>query len=217
MPAIPEPAQPLFRVNITFPKCTSSGLVDSGSAVTLCSSKLFTQLSSKQIFEKSEHVEIFKSAGGEPLLSLGCYSISFTIDNNKFRHTFHIISILQEECILGADYLRINKLIVDVSSNQLLTKERIPLIKMTPTDTRLPCFNISTTESEYKFDLNHLDEASRAIIEPTLNKYQHLFTSDIKKLGCTNLVQHKIEAEGPPLPAHHIDYQSQCAPKYENI
>jgi len=198
-----EPAQPyrsdkLYHVNISFPNSSSHALVDCGSAVTLCSSRLFSRLSASYIIERSHHIEQFRTATGEILSSLGCYSIPFHINQIDFRYVFHIIPNLQEECILGIDFMRQNDIILDTARDLLSHYQGdwfIPL-QLTPKRASF-CYSI-TTNDEPKFNLSHLNDDERQMIEPVLNEYKHIFTSDIKKLGCTNAIEHHIEVEGPP-------------------
>ena len=196
-PAVPCTVHKLCRVNIRFNKYGRLALVDSGSAVTLLSADLFSRLSSKQVVEKSQHRQTFNSTAGEPLLSLGCYLIPFKIKTLSFSHAFHIIQGLQEQCILGIDFLKDNNLVLDLSQKQMIDeqdgeRELVPLA-----DSTLYCINVSPQEKT--FDISHLNDEEKAATEPILESYKHLFVSTIKELGCTTLIEHHIETEGPPV------------------
>lgn len=200
-PAAIEPADPpipedLLRVNIRFFKSSTLALIDSGCIVTICSAELFSRLSANQIFVRSEHREIFRTADGQQFTSLGCYSIPFFIKNTEFRHIFHVAPKLQEQCILGKDFLKQNNLILD-TSNKKLHSSTDRNISFLLTDTRLPCFNI-ITEKQQEFDLSYLNEPEKSIITKIITKYKSIFASNVTELGCTNLVEHHIEVNGPP-------------------
>ena len=97
---------------------TSSLLVDTGSAVSLIRQDLWNK--SRREYDKLEPwTKKLVSVDGSPVSVLGCCRIRITIGSETFHHTVLVVDNLTTEGILGLDFLKEYRCLVDLGENKL--------------------------------------------------------------------------------------------------
>ena len=80
-------------------------LFDTGADVSCIKTSTFAETKlSKVPFQKQKH-NSFKAAGGQKLQISGKVQLPITIDNKLVQHPFFLIDNLNEDCILGIDFI----------------------------------------------------------------------------------------------------------------
>ena len=74
--------------------------------------------------EKSAYSKVY-GVGGEILNVLGCVKVNFNIGTSTFSQVFHVFQRLHNNCILGVDFLKKYKCVIDFSENQLKIKNEL--------------------------------------------------------------------------------------------
>ncbi|KZS03442.1 Uncharacterized protein APZ42_033822, partial [Daphnia magna] len=88
----------------------TKALVDTGAAASLISADILYSLNNKKLKQtKNNNTPIFRTVSGQLLQSVGHYEFSITINNNHtINHYFYVIKNLNEDYILGLDFLSNN-------------------------------------------------------------------------------------------------------------
>ena len=100
----------LLRMPLRITPVDTLALVDTGAVASLLSFGLFQKINQTEVEEVTPYYRQFKSAGGHPLQVQGCYRIPFEIVGYSMKHTFYVIHGLQEDCIVGLDFLTVHDL-----------------------------------------------------------------------------------------------------------
>ena len=98
----------LLRIPINFKAIGTLALVDTGSVASLLAERIFLKISSDCVREKPVF-QSFVSAGGHPIESCGCFRIPVKLPGFQTSQQFYVIKNLQEDCILGLDFLSQHK------------------------------------------------------------------------------------------------------------
>ena len=140
----------------------------------------------------------FKTASGEIIKSKGLYKITFKFSNDHFfSHPFYVIKNLYEPCIIGLDFLTLNSIKLDPMlrclsyfNNGIIINLNIPIPRQIMNINPLP---------ERKFNLNHLSDTTKNLIEKCLIKNQQLFAENMSEMRVANAVKHVIKLNGEPV------------------
>ena len=97
-------------------------LVDTGSTITLVSSKTFRQITPAKRPQKIAGPSIAQTASGKPLRLNGYYRGTVEILNRKQTIVFGVSGDLKGECIIGMDFMKRACLNVDTETNQVYYK-----------------------------------------------------------------------------------------------
>jgi len=87
-------------------------LYDTGADISAISEKCFRQISPENRPEKLNvpHHRDFRSAGGQTLHIRGQYNLNVIVGKKTIKHPFYVIRDLNEDAILGIDFIQANKL-----------------------------------------------------------------------------------------------------------
>ncbi|KZR97288.1 Uncharacterized protein APZ42_007925, partial [Daphnia magna] len=86
-------------------------LVDTGATASLVSSKILDTLECNENLKQEENANppIFRTVSGQKLKSIGKFEFSVIInDNHIINNQFYVMNSLNEQCILGLDFLSNN-------------------------------------------------------------------------------------------------------------
>ena len=191
----------LLRMPLRISPVDTLALVDTGAVASLLSYGLFQRISRAEVEEVTPYYRQFKSAAGHPLQVQGCYRVPFEIVGYAMKHTFYVIHGLQEDCIVGLDFLTIHDLTFSGKRRMLTmggTRRRIFLssARPQPLHTGL-AFQVeaSVDEETPKPTMEKLEGR----LEAFLNRHEDLFATNPANLGRCKLVKHHIETTGPPV------------------
>ena len=94
----------LLRIPIHFKAANTLTLVDTGSVASLLAERVFRKIS--EVCTKEETTfSSFVSAGGHPIEICGCFRTPIKLPGYQTTHQFYVIKTLQEDCILGWNFL----------------------------------------------------------------------------------------------------------------
>ena len=107
----------VLHVDVCFRTATVSGLIDSGSSVSLLHANLFTSLfDSEQTLESAPRL---CAVNGEQLPVLGSVELAFCLGNCSFVHSFVLSDAIHKDVILGSDFLFEHGGVLDVAQGML--------------------------------------------------------------------------------------------------
>ncbi len=192
----------LLRMPLRITPVDTLALVDTGAVASLLSFGLFQKINQTEVEEVTPYYRQFKSAGGHPLQVQGCYRIPFEIVGYSMKHTFYVIHGLQEDCIVGLDFLTVHDLTFSGKKRMLTmggTRRRIFLSSARPQPLHAGMtFQVEASQEETKPSnpiIMNLEER----LEAFLNRHEDLFATNPANLGRCKLVQHHIETTGSPV------------------
>ena len=101
-----EPAK-LLRIPISFGSYITLGLLDTGSGISIISSKMFDSIKDEKASKRLPLDEIkISTASGDPMSIEGKSNLTFKISAiDKMKHPFYIVKELAEDVILGLDFI----------------------------------------------------------------------------------------------------------------
>ena len=80
-------------------------LFDTGADVSCIKTTTFAQSQLSKVPFKPTKFNNFRAAGGQKLQISGQVELPISIDNNMVHHPFYLIDNLNEDCILGIDFI----------------------------------------------------------------------------------------------------------------
>ncbi|KAI9549303.1 hypothetical protein GHT06_006266 [Daphnia sinensis] len=101
----------LIRIPIKIFNKEIRALVDTGAAASLVSDEIFNTLENRDYIKRKSSIDspIFRTVSGQVLKSIGKFEFTIRITNNHMiNHYFYVMKGLNEECILGLDFLTSN-------------------------------------------------------------------------------------------------------------
>ena len=194
----------LLRIPIHFKSTNTLALVDTGSVASLLAERVFRKIS--EVCAKEEPAfSSFVSAGGHPIEICGCFRIPIKLPGYQTTHQFYVIKTLQEDCILGLDFLSQHNTSFS-GSRKLLTigkkKQRIRLSTTRPQPANVGyAFHVATQDEDPPLELKENADPA-AHIESLLNEFGDVFAVKTSELGRCTKVLHHIETTGQPTYQH---------------
>ena len=201
----PKTVNKLYRFPLTLSTEKCNPLVDTGSVASFISADFLADLVPNGVNyanKPNQNRPIqFKSASGTPIEPLGYFSIPLTIkDDLKSRHPFYIVPYLQEECILGMDFMKTHRMKINVAKKEVSVSKNGKKVKIALTDEEHPVFSIKENEDG---KLKNLSEKDQDTILKVLEKHDGIFAEKINELGRTNIVRHEVRTTGEPFALKH--------------
>lgn len=178
-------------VNIKINDITASGLLDSGAAITILGNNSHDTLLSRGLKLCTDDTPSIVAAGGQILKSIGYINVPVHLEDQFHIIKSYVVPEVQSSLILGIDFWRAFHLCpkylgsVDFSNNSLVD---------------LNSNNHTTFIQSY----DSLDESQRAIADNVVEQFRDI-SYEIKGLGRTHLLTHRIDTGDSPLDRSNID------------
>ncbi len=108
-----------------------NSLVDTGSNISLISVESFRKLEKKKRagLKRLAGTTAATSASGGPLQIVGIYEMSIELFTKTFKFPVHVVNNMKGEAILGIDFMRHARLVVDSETSQCYFKDQVSLPK----------------------------------------------------------------------------------------
>ena len=117
----------LMRVPVSFSSLKTQALIDTGAAASFLAHRLLIKIPHgeiREIYNVNNNTQLFRTVSGELIKPQGCYELSIKLARrHSFKHTFYVMSELEEGCILGYDFLATNEIIVNPSERCISYKQ----------------------------------------------------------------------------------------------
>lgn len=192
------------KVNVNFRKFLIPSLVDSGSARSLISAEIYELLRESKLrkFIKKEDNTIrlrCLTATEEPIDINTEIELKVRIDGFSWVFPFLVSSQISQKLILGADFIKFAKMIIDLDSEHIYFKFN-PTLKIPVT--RQPNAGIQIVDDSPEEctpnpdplvqgpDLSHLSPHEKQEVQKFLDTFPNVITT---KLGCCKLIEYDIE------------------------
>ena len=182
-------------------------LIDSGAATSIIAADVFHKFDPSIVKQIANEGISLRGFSGQLSKSLGRYMIKMRIDNNyMFEQGFYVVPFMQEQCILGLDFLYQQGFIVD-GRNRRISFERngkkISLIaQIAATITEKPETTVIETE------LEHLPEDAKMKIQQLLSNNKDIFAQSDHDLGKYDAIEHTIWLEDSKKPIYVPHYRT---------
>lgn len=182
---------PFLKIN--FNELSCEALVDSGSARSLISERLYNRLEAKKLIRSTEKISFnCVTASNAPLPINKLASVHMKLEGFAWRWKFLVSHELGLDCILGADFIKSTGLILDLTSSKVFFKFHrsisIPLVNSGKIEDEV--LEVSLEGKKVEPDLlGHLDVVRRKTIEDLCSRFPDVLT---KRLGLTHLLEYKI-------------------------
>lgn len=184
-------------MNIKIGQTTLKALLDTGSSVSIISSLAFTKIKSRFV-EKVNTKDRFDnviSASGDKLDVLGQYNVRFSLTgNDSFLHKFLVVGNIKIEVILGIDFIRKNKLVIDGAGTVEFVQEKQKHRIVAATTATQPI-----NRKPFPFQLNHLEDEEREKLAKLIDEEKDLFASSLFELGRARPFDFKIRDNDNPV------------------
>lgn len=173
-------------LNIKINDITASGLLDSGSAITILGNNSHNTLVSRGLKLCTDDTPSIVAAGGQILKSTGYINVPVHLEDQFHIIKSYVVPEVQSSLILGIDFWRAFQLCpkylgsVDLSNNSLVD---------------LNSNNHQTFIQSY----DSLDESQRSIADNVVEQFRDV-SFEVKGLGRTHLLTHRIDTgDSPPV------------------
>ena len=156
-PTTPEPPQ-LIRIPIKIFDINTYGLIDTGAATSLLSSKILFDLRNKTIKHhvNDEYTPVIRTVSGEELRSYGKFQFPVTINNDHvFEHNFYVVENMKEKCILGIDFLSQHNVKINTKNRQINYDHGNEVQSLLP---ELTVYSLTIGESDTEIPLVAMDD-----------------------------------------------------------
>ena len=170
-------------------------LVDSGSVTSILSSKIFSKLNLKLT---PSHMKCV-SATEQPIKILGEFECKIKVDRYSWRHKFLVADKISAQLILGADFIKKTRLLIDLSQDQIFfsfdPQNKLPILESPSSVGHKPIQSLEDSDEkpvEESFDLSHLDSEKQRQVKDLIRRFPMVFTSN---LGLTSELEYEIILE----------------------
>lgn len=177
-------------VNIKINDITASGLLDTGSALTIIGNNAHKSLLSRGLkLSTDDYIDKMKiiAAGGQSLDVIGYIDLPVSFDGQFHIVKTYIVPEVQSSLILGVDFWRaFNLCLKHLGSLQV---SNFPLNDLN--------LNNNTNSSIFSYD--NLDDSQKAIADNVVDQFKNISFGQ-KGLGRTHLITHRIDTgDSPPI------------------
>lgn len=162
---------------------TASGLLDSGSAVTILGNNAHTALVSRGLELSTEDMVTIVAAGGQNLRSIGYINLPVHFDNQFHIIKTYVVPKVQSSLILGIDFWRAFKICPRYLGSLNLTNA--------------PLADLNTVNPTVIQSYDNLDDSQRAIADNIIQKFKEISFERVG-LGRTHLITHRIDTGNSP-------------------
>jgi hypothetical protein len=117
----------LLRVPVVFHRNSKFALIDTGACSSFISDKYLASIPEEIVVKtiESNTERVFRSASGETMKITGVYEIKIKLSPEcEVNQIFYVLPKLEEECILGIDFLHTKKISLDVFNKEMLLGTR---------------------------------------------------------------------------------------------
>ena len=117
----------LLRVPVVFHSVSKFALIDTGACASFISDEYLATIPEEAVVKtiESNTERVFRSASGETMKITGVYEIKIKLSPEcEVNQIFYVLPKLEEECILGIDFLHTNKISIDVFNKEMLLGTR---------------------------------------------------------------------------------------------
>ena len=191
----------LLRILLCFNSFRTPALVDTGAAVSLIAYDLLRKLP-EECVEKTKQFDEngpkFRTAAGQLMRSLEINTLTFTVNGFSFSFRFHVVDALEEDIILGIDFLKTYKFHIDVGNNSLYCTNqnvRNTLESIEP----LKIASIGLEFDSSRYNLDNIMSEYRPKLRQLLEKYDGLLPTKLIELGTETAVKHAIHIVDSPV------------------
>jgi len=184
----------LMRVQVAISNVEVSALLDSGSQASLLSFTIFTKLPKSyrnKLGVGPGECKLFKTISGETLESLGFYNIRFKLKSEPgkaYRQNFYILKDLNEEMVLGLDYLSKNHITLFPLNRELgyISDGENKVMKINSLSIKRICIDKQPVTLK-------VPEEYRAIVEDLIKRHPNVHASKLSEIGRVKDFEMKIE------------------------
>ncbi|XP_047031984.1 probable serine/threonine-protein kinase dyrk1 isoform X2 [Helicoverpa zea] len=188
------------NINVLIAQQEFRALVDTGASISCLSEAFISELNIK--YTKNSSYEA-SSVSGAQLHVLGETYINFLINSCFFSHKFLIIKNINQNLILGRDFLCKNNCLIDFSKNHLILKTRF-IVKFINTGT----LENDRSESNIMTDNHHSDKNNVKITDIDNNGNKINYNNNSRNVMNVNNVRNKVSRKGSKryVPKHKKNY-----------
>jgi hypothetical protein len=154
----------LLRVPVVFYNLSKFALIDTGACASFISDEYLASIPEESVVKiiESDTERVFRSASGETMKITGVYEIKIKLSPEcEVNQTFYVLPKLEEECILGIDFLHTNKISLYVFNKEMLlgTRQEGRTIKLNRISKKtFPLHRIVDQPPLLDFDIKHITE-----------------------------------------------------------
>jgi hypothetical protein len=112
----------LLRAPVVFHNLSKFALIDTGASASFISDEYLCTIPEEAIIRDIENVSerVFRSASGETMRITGMFEIKVKLSPEcTINQVFYVLPKLEEECILGIDFLHANQISLDVANKEM--------------------------------------------------------------------------------------------------
>ncbi|KAA5634012.1 retroviral-like aspartic protease, partial [Pseudomonas aeruginosa] len=171
-------------VNIKIHDLTVSGLLDSGSAVTILGNNAHSALVSRGLELCTDDKLTIIAAGGQNLKSIGYINMPVHFENQFHIIQSHVVPEVQSSLILGIDFWHTFKI-----CPKYLSSLHFPGPPLANLDVGSP--------TNFLRSYDYLDESQKAVVDNITKQFEEI-SFERKGLGRTNLITHHIDTGNSP-------------------
>ena len=189
-----EPAK-LLRIPISFGSYITLGLLDTGSGISIISSKMFDSIKDEKASKRLPLDKIkISTASGDPMSIEGKSNLTFKISAiDKMKHPFYIVKELAEDVILGLDFIAAKGITYKGEDRSFSFMKDGVIRNHTVANIRVQDgFSDEKIGVEVKPNIGYAPGKFRNQIECLIKKYEGLFAKNMSELGRVPGVQHTI-------------------------
>jgi len=192
----------LLRVPVVFHNISKFALIDTGASASFISDEYLATIPDESINHEITNTKerVFRSASGETMRITSMYNLRVKLSPEcTLNQVFYVIPKLEEECILGIDFLHNNEISLDVFNKEMRigTHQDGKTIKLNRiTKKSFPLYRI-VDQPHLDFEIGHLKEKPLYIkFLNLLLSFTLLFASTLLDLGKTTAIKHHIVTNG---------------------
>lgn len=119
----------------------------------------------------------------EKISTLGSVSATFTWNKTAFTHKFHLLPDLPFPCILGVDFICLADLLLDIPRGKIYQRKQFE-------------DPVHMQNAAYLCAIHGLNTSQDSQMKALISEYSSVLND---KIGCTNLMQCKLEVAGDPI------------------
>ena len=186
----------LLRVPVVFHNISKFALIDTGAAASFISNEFLATIPDESINHEIVNTKdrVFRSASGETMRISSMYNLKVKLlPDCTVNQVFYVLPKLEEECILGIDFLHNNAISLDVFNKEMRigTHQDGKTIKLNRiTKKSFPLYRI-VDQPHLDFEINHLK--GKPLYLKFLNlliSFTSMFVSTLLDLGKTTAIKH---------------------------